>query len=297
VSGVVLAVLLGGLGAATCWARARAVRTADGVASAVEATERRWARETEPPPAAPGWWSRALADAGVEGDPRRWGRVAAVAAALAAAVGAGRGGVGAAVVLAATVVVGGGLALRAGAGRGARRADRQLPDLLEHAARGLRGGLDLVPALGAAADAVGGLHGAEVALVVARVDGGASLPSSLAPWGRDHPRPPVVLAVAALEVAALTGGARARALDGVAATLRGRAAVSDEARALASQSAASAAVLVALPLVVTVLGALADPAVAGDLLGTPVGLACLLAAVVLDATGAWWMHRIVRVVR
>jgi Flp pilus assembly protein TadB len=49
--------------------------------------------------------------------------------------------------------------------------------------------------------------------------------------------------------------------------------------------------------VVTVLGALADPAVAGDLLGTPVGLTCLLMAVVLDATGAWWMHRIVRVVR
>jgi tight adherence protein B len=238
-------------------------------------------------------WTRALSDAGIDGDPRRWARVAVGVVVLAAGVGASRGGPGAAVVLGAGVVATGVVGLRGAAGRGTRRADRRLADLLEHASRSLRAGVDLVRALDAAAEEVGGVHGRAVAAVVARVEGGAPLPSALAPWGRAHPRPPVALAVGALEVAALAGGASARALDGVAATLRARTAVAEEARALASQAAASAAVLVALPLVVTVLGSVADPAVAGDLLGTPVGLACVLAALVLDAVGGWWMHRIV----
>ncbi len=242
-------------------------------------------------------WAQALADAGIDGDPRRWARVAVGAIGLVWAVGVVRGGAGGAVVVVVLAVVAGSVALRVSSGRGVRRADARLPDLLEHAGRSLRSGVDLVPALRAAADAVGGLHGAEVGAAVARVDGGAPLPAALAPWGWAHPRPPVALAVGALEVAALAGGARGRALDGVAATLRARTAVAEEARALSSQAAASAAVLVALPLVVTVLGALADPRVAGDLLGTPVGLVCLVVAVVLDGIGALWMHRIVRAER
>lgn len=276
-------VVVGGSAAVGCWARAGAVRSTQGAAPVT-------GRGPSP-------WASALVDAGIDGDARRWARVAVGVVGLAAVVGAGRGGVGGAVALVVVTATVGLGALRAAAGRGVRRADARLADLLEHAGRSLRAGVDLVPALHAAAGSVGGIHGVEVAAVVARVDGGASLPAALAPWGRAHPRPPVALAVGALEVAALAGGARARALDGVAETLRGRTAVAEEARALASQARASAAVLVALPLVVVVLGALADPGVAGDLLGTPVGLGCLVAAVGLDGAGAWWMHRIVRVER
>lgn len=238
-------------------------------------------------------WSGALADAGVEGDPRRWARVAGGAAILATLVGAARGGPAGAVVVGGLAITVGLVVLRAAAGRGARRADARLPELLEHTGRDLRAGVDLVGALRRAAAEVGGLHGAEVATVVARVDGGASLPVALQGWAGAHPRRPVALAVGALEVAAEAGGARARAIEGVAATLRSRLAVADEARALAGQARSSAAVLVALPVVVTVLGALADPRHAGDLLGTPVGLACLVSAAVLDLAGGWWMHRIV----
>jgi len=238
-------------------------------------------------------WASALAAAGVDGDPVRWGRAAGGALGLLAIIGGSRGGLLGAGVLAA---VGAGsllLALRAGRGRGARRADALLPELLEHAGRNLRSGLDLVAALGAAADAVGGPHGAEVLAVTARVAGGASLPEALRPWEEAQNRPAVRLAVGALEVASVTGGARARALDGVAATLRSRAAVADEARALASQARASAVVLVALPAVVALLGAVADPRLAHTLLATPLGLACVGGAAVLDGVGAWWMQRIV----
>jgi tight adherence protein B len=282
---VTAVIVAGGSAALLCLARARSE------VARVDRGDRAVARPTARGPSP---WARALVDAGIVGDERRWARVAVVVLVLAVVVGAARGGTVGAVVLLVLTATSGLLALRVAAGRGLRRADDRLPDLLEHAGRSLRGGVDLVPALRLAARAVGGVHGAEVEAVVARAEGGAPLTGALGPWGRAHPRPPVALAVGALEVASLAGGARARALDGVAATLRGRTAVADEARALASQARASAAVLVALPLVVTVLGAVADPRVAGDLLGTPVGLLCLVAAVVLDGIGAWWMHRIVR---
>jgi len=197
------------------------------------------------------------------------------------------------VVLPVLVVAVGLIALRVSAGRGDRRADAGLPDLLEHTGRNLRAGLDLVPALDAAAGAVGGVHGAEVEAVADRFRSGADLAQALHPWDEAHPRPPVRLAVGALEVASITGGTRARALDGVAATLRARAAVADEARALASQARASAAVLVALPVVVAVLASAADPRLARTLLGTPLGLGCVVGAAVLDTAGACWMQRVV----
>lgn len=240
-----------------------------------------------------GLWSRALASAGVDGDPLRWARLAIAVTLglglLATARSGPAGGITVVIVAAGAVVLG----LRATCGRGLRRADRELPDLLEHAARGLRSGLDLVPALGLAAAAVGGVHGAELGRTLGRVDLGAPLVEALVPWAEDHPRPPVRMSVAALEVAATAGGARARALDGIAATLRSRTVVAEEAGALATQARASAAVMVALPVVVAGLGSAADPRLAHALLGTPVGLACVTAAALLDGAGAWWMQRVV----
>jgi tight adherence protein B len=177
-------------------------------------------------------------------------------------------------------------------GRGARQADARLPELVEHVGRGLRAGLDLRSAVLAAGAAVGGPHGAALVVAVARLDGGAEWGEALEGWVDDHRRRPVQLVVGALAVAEAAGGRASRALDGVAATLRARASVADEARALASQARASAAVLVALPVVVAAGGAAADRAVARALLGTPWGLGCIGLATALDVVGALWMHRI-----
>lgn len=240
------------------------------------------------------WWASTLTDLGIDGDPQRWARVVGVGAALTAGLGFATGGIGGVAI--AVLVGGGGAAVGrwAGAGRGARRADATLPDLLEHAARSLRGGFDLVSSLDRAARAVGGLHAREVQAAVRRVGAGASLTAALAPWGAAHPRPPVRLVIAALEVATESGGHRVRALVGVAAAARSRAVVAAEVRALASQAQASAAVLIALPLVFGVVGSATDPRLARTLLATPLGLACVVAALALDGVGAVWMQRIVR---
>ena len=116
---------------------------------------------------------------------------------------------------------------------------------------------------------------------------------ALEAWSDAHPRRPVRLVAGALAVAEAAGGRAGPALDGVATTLRARAAVADEARALASQARASAAVLVGLPVVVAVGGAAADRRVADALLGTPWGWGCIALAVLLDGAGALWMQRVV----
>ncbi|MGI8938259.1 MAG: type II secretion system F family protein [Iamia sp.] len=256
-----------------------------------------------PDPASPGpprWrtaavdaWSRSLSRAGVEGDPARWLRLALASVGGVGALAATRTGpVGGAVV---ALVAGAALALalHAGRDRGPRRADRHVPALLEHTARSLRSGSDLLAAMAEAGSVVGGLHGGELGAVVDRVERGADLGDALRPWTAAHPRAPVRLSAGALEVAAEAGGARARALDGLAATLRSRTSAADETRALATQARASAAVMVGLPVVVAALGSAADPRLARTLFATPIGLGCVVAAVILDGAGAWWMQRVV----
>jgi Flp pilus assembly protein TadB len=278
---IALLVLVAGLAALACVARAR------GAPDGPSAPRSRGAGRVA------AWWAQVLDDAGVEGDPARWGRVALGGLVLAASAGGARGGGVGLVVVVAVAVVGGAVARQAARGRGARAADARLPDLVEHVSRALRAGHDLRGAAVAAGEVVGGVHGVELAAVVARIDGGAAWTHALDGWLDAHPRRPVQLVAGALAVAEAAGGRAGPALDGVAATLRARAAVADEARALASQARASAAVLVGLPVVVAVGGAAADRKVAEALLGTSWGLACIALAVLLDGVGALWMHRIV----
>lgn len=287
------------LGAVACLGRACTVaRPAGGDASVPHDAERhpRPPSPGEDPSAAvpSGWWAAVLARSGIDGDPARWQRVAAAAMVLAGLVGAGFGGLGGAIVapaVGAAVVAG---ALRQTRDRGATRADAVLPELVEHVGRGLRAGFDLRGALSAAAGSVPGVHARELDGAVARLGAGADLAAALAPWVDRHDRPPVRLVVAALEVASAAGGARARALDGVAGTLRSRLAVDREVRSLASQASASAVVLVALPVVFGVVGSVADPRLAHTLFATAPGLACVGVAALLDGLGAAWMQRILR---
>ena len=239
------------------------------------------------------WWVATLDDSGVEGDPLRWARVLVLAAVAVAVLGAWRAGPAGAATLLGAATAAALASRRALRGRGSRRADDALPDLLDHVGRGLRSGLDVVGALRTAAGRLGGRHAEEVLAVTARVGRGADLGRALEPWVAAHPRPAVRLAVGSLEVAVEAGGSPARALDGVAATLRDRMAVASEARALASQAQASAAVMVALPLVFALGSAASDGDVAGALLGTGGGRALLAAAVGLDVVGGLWMLRIV----
>ena len=102
------------------------------------------------------------------------------------------------------------------------------------------------------------------------------------------------LVVAALRLSARTGGARARAVDGIAATLRERQGAQREAHALATQARLSGFVIAAAPVGFALFVGGVDPAVVRFLLSSPIGLLCLVLGLALDGIGAWWMARLSR---
>lgn len=185
------------------------------------------------------------------------------------------------------------VALRLGSGRADGRDAAVLPLALELVARSLRSGASLGQAIAEAGAATPGRLGADLAALAEEVRLGRGLVDALEGWGaRRHAVPGVALAVAALTVAAETGGARARAIDGLAVTLRDRLDVAGELRALTSQARLSALVLTVAPLAFAVFAAVADPKTGRFLSRTPLGLALVAAGLGLDALGALWMRRL-----
>ena len=238
-----------------------------------------------------------LHDLAVPADPVAvwWGGVAVLAVLVVAGVvvgGPGLGlvaGVGA--VLVPVVVVG------LGRGRRGRLVDRQLPVALDRMGRALRAGTSLRAAFGAVATGAPAPLADELVRLDAELAAGGPLVDVLAGWGARCPTPGVRLLVAAATLGHEAGGAQARAIDGVAATLRERQAVQREARALASQARASAAVVVLAPVGFAVFSAATDPEVLAFLLGTGPGLVCLVLAFGLDVAAGVWMARITGSIR
>lgn len=105
--------------------------------------------------------------------------------------------------------------------------------------------------------------------------------------------PHVRLALGVLAVASRLGGPAAAAIDRTAMALRQRAADLDERSTQAAQARLSAHVMTAVPLLMLGLLVATD----GDVRSvavSPIGAACIATGLGLNATGWWWMHRIVR---
>ena len=206
------------------------------------------------------------------------------------------------------MAVGGAAAARPSAPAGAgptAGSRRELPLALESIARSLRSGASVRQAIGEAAAArragpgrrrpgAGRLQ-AELATVADQAGHGAGLVEALEALAARRPSPGVRLAVAALCLGVDTGGAQARAVDGVAATMRERLAVEAEVRALSSQARMSALVIGLAPLGFGAFAAATDPRTSEFLLHTPAGLALVSVGLLLDGAGWLWMQRLCRV--
>lgn len=266
----------------------------------------RGVRRLRPPPP-PAWLGAALADAAVDVAP---GTVWVGWLAALAVIGCGAGLVaGPAAAALAAMAVGGvpPLVLRSNRGRADSRVEKELPLALESIARSLRSGASVRQAIGetaagAAARGPGpgrargpGPLPTELALVADQAAHGGGLVEALECLAARRPSRGVRLAVAALCLGVDTGGAQARAVDGVAATMRERLAVEAEVRALSSQARMSALVIGLAPLGFGAFAAATDPRTSQFLLHTPMGLALVGAGLVLDGAGWLWMQRLCRV--
>ena len=193
------------------------------------------------------------------------------------------------------VGVGGRVAARFRTARAQRLSrEAQLPVALDSLAASLRSGASLTMALGEAGTAIDPPLGPELAAVAQAAARGVPLSEALDRWTATQDDPGTRLAATALVLATVVGSAPARALDGVAATVRERLDLAAERRALATQARTSSLVLSLAPLAFAALLVTADSAAARFLLGTPAGWACLVAGVALDAAGMWWMVRLSR---
>lgn len=244
-----------------------------------------------PPP----WIASALADTGLAVDPGRTWSLWLVSLVAVLVAGAAAGGTGAAAVGVGAVAGGPIVAWRLLRRRGSDRLEAALPEAVDAVARALRSGASLRLAIGEAAAATPGPLGAELASVARSIERGASVVAALEAWATHRPSPGVRLVVSALCLGAETGGPLARAVDGVAATLRQRLAARAEAKALATQARASAAVLAGAPLAFTAVASMADASTSAFLFRTPAGLLCLAGGLTLDAAGALWMARLTRI--
>lgn len=244
-------------------------------------------------PGCPPWFERMAAAADL--DPPVfwwWGAVGAVVVTASGSLLLGGPALAAVASIAATAALLGGL--RSFGHRRDARIARSVPASLDAIARSCRAGASVLQALRELADADVGPSGRVFARVAARVDRGESMGDALDELVGRHPVHAVRLAAAALLVGADTGAAPARAVDGVAATLRDHAALEREAAAHATQARASAAVLVLAPVGFGIFAVVADPRVAAFLFRSVPGLVCLSLGASLDAVGAWWMSRLVR---
>ncbi len=196
--------------------------------------------------------------------------------------------------------------------------DQQLPDVVEAVARSLRSGTSLRVALAEGAQGATGSLAVELRGVHDTVTAGASLPEALDGWaarhrpcaagltpadrsrrGRNRARsrighPALAMTATVLAIAAEVGGAQARTVDALVASLRDQRAVIGEIRTAAAQARLSAVVMVLLPIGFAALQAVTNGAAAHFLLATAPGGVCLLVGLTLDALGAWWMRRLVR---
>ena len=187
------------------------------------------------------------------------------------------------------------LALRRGERN--RRLAEGLPDFLESVARSLRSGSSLPQAALETIEGPPALSwplSEELAEVRSGIAAGAPFQQVLEDWRDRRQLRAVALTVAAMSLGAGVGGERARSIDGVAHTLREHQALHQELAVSAAQARISAVVVAGLPLMFLLLADAVGGQSGQFLLGTSLGIACLIGGVALNCAGAWWMRRIVK---
>lgn len=178
--------------------------------------------------------------------------------------------------------------------RAAARMERELPGVVEELARSLRSGASFHQALLDVAATTPGALGMELSVVTGKAALGTGLDHALRDWGRDHELANVRLFCGAMTLTMRSGADSGTALDGLAQSMRDKASVEQETKALVAQAQLSGLVIAALPVVFLVLSLAVDRGGASFLLTTPAGRACLIVALGLDTIGYGWMRHLAR---
>jgi len=238
--------------------------------------------------------------AGVRMEPSRFLLVTFSAAAALAVLGvlAGFGSLWSlllAVVFAALAPIGAKALL---AFRTARRRGRfasQLDDTLQLISGNLRAGYGLVQALDGVARDLDEPTSEEFARVVNETRLGRELGPALEQTADRMQSDDFRWAAQAIMINRETGGNLAEVLENVAGTIRERNEIRRQVQALSAEGRLSATVLSLLPLVVFIAVLVIQPTYFTIFFTTVVGLAALIASLLLLGIGVFWMYRVTKV--
>lgn len=186
-------------------------------------------------------------------------------------------------------------ALQCARRRRLRQLENQLPDLLLALAGALRAGTGIQSALRHISDHVPAPLSQELGLMLREQRMGVGFEQALNNLYQRVPTESLSLIVSALNIAAQSGGNLAENLERISTTLRMRLHLLGRVRALTSQGRMQAWVMASLPLALAFVLHWLDPESMAALWHTPAGWAVLLLIVVLEASGIFFIRRIVQI--
>ncbi len=179
--------------------------------------------------------------------------------------------------------------------RRARRFEEQLPMALLMLASALRAGVALTTGLRHVVDQSGAPLAQEFGLILREQRLGVSWDTALDNLHTRMPADSTSLVVAAMRIAAKTGGNLAEALESIAQTLRARLQLQAKLLALTSQGRLQAWIVGALPLALLAVLDRLEPEIMGLLWHTPMGWGVLAIMAVLETAGVLLIRRIMRI--
>ncbi|WP_445658616.1 type II secretion system F family protein [Achromobacter sp. NCFB-sbj8-Ac1-l] len=179
--------------------------------------------------------------------------------------------------------------------RRARRFEQQLPMALLMLASALRAGVALTTGLRHMVDQGAAPLAQEFGLMLREQRLGVPWDQALENLNVRMAADSTSLVVAAMRIAAQTGGNLAEALESIAQTVRARLQLQAKLRALTSQGRMQAWIVGALPLLLLAVLDRLEPEIMGLLWRTPLGWAVLAIVAVLETAGVLLIRRIVRI--
>jgi Flp pilus assembly protein TadB len=171
----------------------------------------------------------------------------------------------------------------------------QLPDVLQLVASALKSGFSLPQAVDAVVREDNQPLAGEFSRALAEVRLGGSLEGGLEAVANRMDCDDLRWTVIAIRIQQGIGGNLAEVLLTIAGTIRERAYLRRQVRALSAEGRLSAYILIALPVLVGIWLFISSPQYMSLLYTTRMGLAMLLAAVALLVVGALWMRKMIRI--
>jgi tight adherence protein B len=199
------------------------------------------------------------------------------------------------VVVAGLAAAGPPLALRVVSSRRRKKFNAQLPDALTTLAGSLRAGRSLGQAMEALSREMGDPMGRELRKVVAEVRLGRTLHDTLTDAAERVGSVDFKWAVLAMQIQSEVGGNLAELLDQVAATMRERARMRGEVKALTAEGRASAMMLVVMVPALGGAMAMMNPEYMEPLFTTSTGRILLGVSAVMIGGGYFWMNSMVKI--